>query len=537
MKLQGKLPQVSLAVSVSLAVLSAFTLLGCGGAKGSSDQIQVAKGITVLVHDALTDAPVDQASVRIGTQNFTTNSQGAVIASIQPGTYQLQVSKSGYATVSTYIACFDGAQFPVKLPPNLAPVTDETFQQRSEQVFAAAENLKSAISVVLSANESINQDVLLQFVTASNAFTSALNSMANYSPPKGRNSTRGRLDFISSLFGLTKVSQGTESILQVRNKLLAGEDVPEIDSWLAQHPYQGARSLSELRAMYPGPTIDPVLHRLLIVYEQQNQNSGFNRAMDGAKGFWLAQFPDLLEGPKNLLGWAIDKVWNGAGKLVVKTVDYASLVLQNKEQIAWLWDKVKGNLILVKVKNEQQVTLPQTTYDIIISNGTAHAPTAVTDYQLGSGTQTLTITPMPISAPPSGSKVYVGTFVATETQSNDLGTWQHSVKLTLQLILPGDPNQEPNLKVSGTYRAVRIATAPGVTLYEPAEGTYSFVAEGNPKVGVIQSWDNQLAAGFVQIQDMPSGSNTASLEVGSMWRFGHSGIVTIVQIVTFQRQN
>ncbi|MCS7253016.1 MAG: carboxypeptidase-like regulatory domain-containing protein [Armatimonadota bacterium] len=520
-------------------VVSAIVFHGCGGGgkNGISNQPSPTRGVTVFVQDAFTQQPIANASVRIGTQNLTTNNQGTVNSSIQPGAYQLQVSKSGYATVSTNIACFDGIRFSVYLTPNLPPVTNQNFQQRSEQVFAAAENLRNSIAAFVSADESTNQDVTLQFVTASNAFIAALNSVSNYSPPRDRNSMRGRLEFISSLLGLTKISQGTEDILRIRNRLLAGEDVPEVNAWLAQNPYQGARSLSELREMYPGPSIVPVLHRLLIVYERQNPNSGFNKAIDGAKDIWLAQFPDLLEGPKNLLSWAIDKVWSGAGKLVVRTVNYASLVLQNREQIAWLWDKIQSKLILVKVKNEQQITLPQTTYEVVISNGAAHLPTVFSDYQLGAEVQTLTITPTPISAPPSGAKVYLGTFVATETQSNNLGTWQHSVNLTLQLVLPDDPNQMPTLKVNGTYRAVRTALAPGVTLYEPSEGSYSFNAEGNPKVGVIQAWDNQLAVGFVQItQEITATTNTISLEVGSMWRFGSSGILTIVQTVTFQRQ-
>lgn len=227
------------------------------------------------------------------------------------------------------------------------------------------------------------------FATASNAFTAALNSASNYSPTKGNFAGRGRLDFLSSFFGLVKVSQGTEETQRIRNKLLAGEDVPEIDAWLAQHPYQDAHSLRELREMYPGPTIYPVLHWLLIIYEQQNPTSGFNKAMDGAKDIWLSQWLNLLDGTKNLFGELIHNAWGAVGKLAFKTADYASLVLQNKEQIAWLWDKVKSKLILVKVKNEQEITLPQTAYDIVISNGTAHIPTVISNHQLGSGVKTL----------------------------------------------------------------------------------------------------------------------------------------------------
>lgn len=518
---------------VTLGVILLLSLAGCGGGGETQPPLSDTRAVTIQVQDAFTGEPVPNASVRIGSQTFTTTLQGVVNASIPAGSYPLEVSHSGYSSLSATVPVFEGLTVPVVLVPNLTPATDQTFQLRSEQVFAAAQNLQKAIDELKKADASTSRDVVLQFATAGKALEAAMRTVSDYTPAGSRKS---RLDFLSSFLGLLKVSQGTEETLRIRNKLLAGEDVPEIDQWLAQNPYQGARSLQQLREMYPGATIDPVLHRLLILYEQQNPNSGFHTAMDGAKDIWLSPFPDLLEVPKNLLGEAIDKFWSGAGKLIVKTVDYGSLILQGREQIAWLWDKVQNKLVMAKVKDNQPITLPQTTYDVVISNGTAHQPTLLTDYRLETETQTISITPEPIGTPPSGARVYVGNFTATKTQSNNLGTWQHSVNVTLQLTIPDDPNQSAVLKVNGTYSVVRTALAPGITLYEPATGSYTFNAEGNPKVGVIQSWDNQLAAGFVQIMEDPPSNNTITLEVGSMWRFGSSGIVIITQPVTFQRQ-
>ncbi|MCX7968576.1 MAG: carboxypeptidase-like regulatory domain-containing protein [Armatimonadetes bacterium] len=530
MKRLHNLPQWMTA-SLVVPVAMLMVIYGCGGGgSGTANPPSTTRGVTLFVQDPFSQQPIENASVQIGTQNFKTNSRGEVSASVQPGTYQLQVSKGGYATLSTHIACYDGARFSVNLTPILLPATDQNFQNRSEQVFAAAENLRKSIAAIASADESTNQDVTLQFVTASNAFIAALNSISNYSPSKARNSMSGRLDFIPSLFGLMKISQGTEEILRIRNRLLAGEDVPEVDAWLAQNPYQGARSLSELRTMYPGPTIAPVLHRLLIVYERQNQNSGFSKAMDGTKDIWLAQLPDLLEGPKNLLGWTIDKVWNGAGKLIVRTVDYASLVLQNKEQIAWFWDKVKGKLILVKVKNEQQITLPQTTYDIVISNGTAHAPTSASNYQLGSGVQTLTITPTPISITPIGFTAYVGQFTKTFDVTNYIGTCRFTVNISLKAEVPPENSEgKGNLIVNGSWSARVIALAPDVTSVEPSEENYSFQNEkatlscdliDQPKTveGVVEKiWNN--AGAWVGLAG-EIGTSAINGQVGFMARFG-----------------
>jgi hypothetical protein len=133
--------------------------------------------------------------------------------------------------------------------------------------------------------------------------------------------------------------------------------------------------------------------------------------------------------------------------------------------------------------------------------------------------------------------VYVGTFTATKTESNNLGTWQVSVNLTLRVTIPDDPYESPTMKVSGTYNAVRTAVAPGITLDEPAAGSYTFNAQGNAYEGVLQAWDNQLAAGFVHVgESIPRDGSSFTVRVSSAWRFGRSRIVVIEQPVTFQRQ-
>jgi len=332
---------------------------------------------------------------------------------------------------------------------------------------------------------------------------------------------------------------------QLKQRLLNGEDVPEIDAWLANHPFQGARSVRELREMYPGAE-EPMLERLFAVYQTQNPSSNFNRAMDGAKDIWTSQFPSIWEGPKNLIGWAIDKVWNGAGKVIITTYDYAKLVLEGKEQIAWLWDKAKSQLILAKVKNNEPVTLPQSTFDIVISNGKAHRPTIVTDYQINSGTQTLAITPEPISITPIGFNAYVGQFSATFDETNNLGTCRFTVNLSIKVEVPTDGRQTGNMIVNGTWSAQVIALAPGVTNIEPSSGTYTFqnvkdeveiVYDPNSRPIVVQgslmnTWSN--AAAGVGIVGEISGSRI-NADVVFVPRFGPF-MPTHTKSVTLNRQ-
>ena len=464
----------SLVVSAAFAVTLAVIFAGCGGGGGSgtNNPPTPTRGTTVFVQDAFSGSPVPNASVRIGSQNFTTNNNGSVNASLPTGSYQLEVSKSGYATFQTQVACFDGAQIPVKLTPNLSSVTDETFQQFSEQAFAAVEGMREAINAVRTANEGTTRNVLVLFESSSNALVATLSNFGKLSPTKIERS-RGLLDFLSNWLSVTKVAQNTEQMRQLKQRLLNGEDVPEIDAWLANNPFQGARSVRKLKEMYPGAE-EPMLERLFVVYQAQNPSSNFNRAMEGAKDIWTSQFPDLLEGPKNLIGWTIDKVWSGAGKVIVTTYDYAKLVLEGKEQIAWLWDKTKSQLILTKVKNNEPVTLPQSTFDIVVSNGKAHKPTVVTDYQVSLGTQTLTVTPEPISITPIGFNAYVGRFSATFDETNNFGTCRFTVNLSIKVEVPTDGRQTGNMIVNGTWNAQVIALAPGVTNIEPSSGTYTF---------------------------------------------------------------
>jgi len=539
-------PRLSFAVSAAFAATLVVIFAGCGGGGGSgtNNPPTPTRGTTVFVQDAFSKSPVPNASVRIGSQNFTTNNNGSVNASLPTGSYQLEVSKSGYVTFQTQVACYDGAQIPVKLTPNLSPVTEETFQKFSEQAFAAVEGLREAINALRTANENTTQNVLVLFESSSNAFVATLSNFGKLSPTKiGR--SRGLLDFLSNWLSVTKVAQNTEQMRQLKQRLLNGEDVPEIDAWLANNPFQGARSVRELREMYPGAE-EPMLERLFAVYQTQNPSSNFNRAMDGAKDIWTSQFPDLLEGPKNLIGWAIDKVWNGAGKVIITTYDYAKLVLEGREQIAWLWDKVKSQLILAKVKNNEPVTLPQSTFDIVISNGKAHKPTVVADYQVSLGTQTLTITPEPISITPIGFNAYVGQFSATFDETNNLGTCRFTVNLSVKVEVPTDGRQTGNMIVNGTWSAQVIALAPGVTNIEPSSGTYTFqnvkgdveiVYDPNLRPIVVQgsltnTWSN--AAAGVGIVGEISGSRI-NADVVFVPRFGPF-MPTHTKSVTLNRQ-
>jgi len=382
------------------------------------------------------------------------------------------------------------------------------------------------------------------FESSSNAFVATLSNFGKLSPTKiGRSS--GLIDFLSNCLSVTKVAQNTEQMRQLKQRLPNGENVPEIDAWLANNPFQGARSVRELREMYPGAE-EPMLERLFAVYQTQNSSSNFNSALDGAKDIWTSQFPNLLEGPKNLIGWAIDKVWNGAGKVIITTYDYAKLVLERKEQIAWLWDKAKSQLILTKVKNNEPVTLPQSTFDIVISNGKAHKPTVVADYQVSLGTQTLTVTPEPISITPIGFNAYVGQFFATFDETNNLGTCRFTVNLSIKVEVPTDGRQTGNMIVNGTWNAQVIALAPGVTNIEPSSGTYTFqnvkgdveiVYDPNSRPIVVQgslmnTWSN--AAAGVGIVGEISGSRI-NADVVFVPRFGPF-MPTHTKSVTLNRQ-
>ncbi|MBC7328119.1 carboxypeptidase regulatory-like domain-containing protein [bacterium] len=421
-----------------------LTLLiaGCGGGGGGSSITPPSTdGITVIVEDASSRTPLSNTSVQLGNQTVTTNSNGtAFFNSLPDGVYNLQVSKNGYNTSSLKVSCAKGRQFKVRLAPVLPLVTDETFHQASLTALGTAKGLQEAISFLSTANDQTQPDPIVFFISSSRAFTYSMDKIKNYAPSLGRGN-RSVIDVLQNFLSLTKVSQGTEQIKDVSDKLYSGQDVPEIDAWLAQHPYQGAHSLQELKSMYDDITLKTIIFpRLLRVYELGNPNSGFNYALNGAKDIWTSQFTQVGEIFTNLIGWTVDKVWSGTKDLVIDTINYTQLVLNNTNQIAWLWEKTKQKLLIGEVQNKKPMTVPQGTMDIIISNGTKHKPTITDDYPItGTGIQTFTNNAQEIGSTIPTEKIYTGTFsvVAIEGDTSYCA-WNHYVSLNLELHLQGD---------------------------------------------------------------------------------------------------
>lgn len=445
-----------------LNLVAVLTLVsGCGGGGGSNSTLPPSnEGITVLVEDAFTRAPIASAMIKLGTQTLKTNNNGtAFTASLSPGVYDLEVSKNGYIKFSTKVSCDKGRQFRVRLTPILSsPVTDETFHQSSLNAFNSAKGLQEAISFMNSANDQTPQDPIVFFISASQAFTSAMENIQTYSR-KNDGKSRFVLDALSNFLSLTKVGQGTEKIQQVKDQLYSGQDVPEINAWLAQNPYQGAKSLQELRSMYDNLTLETVVYpRLIRLYQLQSQDSGFNYALDGAKDIWCSQFTQVGEIFTNLIGWGVDKVWSGTKDMVINTLNYGQLVLGNTKQIVWLWEKGKQKLLIGEVENNKQMTVPQGTMDIIVSNGSKHKPYIVDNYQItGAGVQTISYTAESISTIPE-AKVYIGQFSAsgaiTSTDASGAKcTYKHTVNVTLRVEIPSDHNYGSDglLIAKGTY--------------------------------------------------------------------------------------
>lgn len=465
-----------------LNLVAILTLVsGCGGGGGSSSTLPPSnEGITVLVEDAFTKAPLVSVTVKLGSQTLTTNSSGtAFTASLSPGIYDLKASKNGYIEFSTKVSCIQGRQFRIRLTPVLAsPVTNEAFHQSSINVYSSAKGLQEAISLMNSVSEQSSQDPTVFFISASKAFTSAMDNALTYSRNKVGNS-RFVLDALSNFLSLTKVAQGTEKIQQVKDQLYLGQDVPEINAWLAQNPYQGAKSLQELRSMYDNLTLETVVYpRLLRLYQLQSQDSGFNYALDGAKDIWCSQFTQVGEIFTNLIGWGVDKVWSGTKDLVINTLNYGQLVLGNTKQIVWLWEKGKQKLLIGEVENNKQMTIPQGTMDIIVSNGSKHKPYIVDNYQItGAGVQMISYTAESISTIPE-AKVYIGQFSAsgaiTSTDASGAKcTYKHTVNISLRVELPSDHNYGSDglLIANGTYEVRLVDNQTGHKL--PEGGNFS----------------------------------------------------------------
>lgn len=280
---------------------------------------------------------------------------------------------------------------------------------------------------------------------------------------------------------MLKIEQGKEQVKQTSDKLYSGKDVPEIDAWLAKNPYDGKyHSLNELKQDDEiGPIIlETVIYpRLNLQYQTQSPDSGLNTAIEGAKEIFLSQFTQAGEVFTNLIGWAVDKVWSGTKDVVIKTINYGQLILNNTNQIAYFWEKGKQKLLIGEVKKDTPMTLPQGTMDLVVSNGSAHKPTIQDSIPItGAGTQTIEITAEPISGtPPSGTQTYVGSYSGDVIDDNNLGTWRHSlnVNITLTISKDADGYITGTETFNGTWTVTLISLKPGITLDPPTSGTYA----------------------------------------------------------------
>jgi hypothetical protein len=483
-----------------LIVAAVLVLSGCGGGGGrtSVQPPPSSESVTVSVQDAFTRSPLSSASVQIGSQTLTTNNSGiASFSNLNPGVYTLTVSKSGYQSFSLKVPCNKGMQFQVRLTPNLtSPVTDQTFHQASLNVLGAARGLQEAFDLMNSSPDPTKQDPFVFFISASKAFSSAVDNLKTYTPSKG---TRSVLDILSTLGSLLKIEQGKEQIEQTRDKLYAGQDVPEIDAWLANHPYEGAHSLNELKSTYDPITLETVIYpRLMVIYQTQSPNSGFNTAMGGAEDIWTSQFTQVGEIFTNLIGWTVDKVWSGTKDVVINTINYGQLILNNTDQIAWLWEKGKQKLLIGEVKKDTPMTLPQGTMDIVVSNGSAHKPTIQDSIPItGAGTQTIDITAEPINVtPPTGTQTYIGSYSNSFIDNNiDDGIWKHTVNVNFKLTISKDPsgNITGTITYNGTWEVTPLSLyhdleppTGGKYVIQIAAAKVSFVGDFMSQDGIIE---------------------------------------------------
>jgi hypothetical protein len=170
----------------------------------------------------------------------------------------------------------------------------------------------------------------------------------------------------------------------------------------------------------------------------------------------------------------VDKVWSGTKDVVINTINYGELVLEHTNQIAYFWEKGKQKLLIGEVKKDTPMTLPQGTMDILVSNGSAHKPTIQDSIPItGTGTQTIEITAEPITVtPPSGTQTYVGSYSGDVVDSNNIGTWKHSINVNYSLTISkdSDGNISGTVTFNGTWEVTLLSLAPDITYLEPPTG-------------------------------------------------------------------
>lgn len=284
--------------------------------------------ITVL--DALTLEPIPSASVAAQGQTVLTALDGSATVACRRGEQALAVSAPGHEAWEGYLAFVAGFAPVLYLAPANLTVTAANHQEHMEAAYSITEALTPILTELDQAvaptgsvpptdadlREAARRQCQLQAVQQLSGVLESIVTQVTALPSEEATAESAQVR-TAGLFGLWGMKQGADKLLDGSTKAMKGEDVPEMDAYLRAHPYQGCRSLDELRDYLGDDGVGAFVRHYMFVARSQN---GLDQMVTSGASVAVSGYQKASIG--SLVGkWATDTWGTVQGWITSKVVD------------------------------------------------------------------------------------------------------------------------------------------------------------------------------------------------------------------------
>ena len=400
----------------------------------------VSMALDVTILSALSQEPVAGASVDIDGTVFLTGADGKLVGDSTPGTHYLTISGAGYETWEGYMTLTSDVETVLYLVPAVIGVTDDTVHDHMgalveigftlTPILTEFDSAAGTAAVSPASDPELNSFAsLMAEVQAVEQLSDVASDIVNQieSIVPQANTTAMQIRPAATDRGWDRVEKGAKHWQGVKERVLNGEDVAEVNAWLATHPVSGCDSLACLRGK-PWIPMERVVHQYFYV---ARGTSGLGDILGGGIDIVVA---DYVGRAFSLIGGVVRQIWGVAKGLLVSQlpagVDLAKQFISGVE-------KSTGNIVHAETVPDGTTTVqwPEGEWDIIVSGGSS-LPAVRGSITVPNGS-TVTFT-HPGTNGGGTPGAYVGLLSGTTTESNWPCEWEHNAEVTITIQVSGN---------------------------------------------------------------------------------------------------
>lgn len=338
--------------------------------------------MNALVIDVVTGEPVAGATLTsLSTQAQTDNSGKATISSARAGIILISISKDGYEP-SKELRVFDGETAPVfYLIPKMAPVANDRIEYLLSSFVHTSARLKASLARLnqpdaslsdnIQSRQRIEQSELFAAFAQSQALEMILHSLSDFTVDQRG---RGIFSFLQLGANVRRMGKGGKDSNAIKERVLSGETVPEVEAWLKNNPIGGYSSLREVSQDLEENeyALSRVREKIANAYIVGSKDSPFHT--DTVKGGTDIVTSTYEEIPSNAVGELLDSIWDGVGTLGGEIKDAWQFISEGGYRYLFGIDENSGKVFVSESKPTVRFKVPAGTFTILVSNGTALKP-------------------------------------------------------------------------------------------------------------------------------------------------------------------